>query len=67
MPYITVGRENSCNIVIQDWGDGQPVVSSHGWHMSTYPIEEKIFFLASRGYCCIAHDWCGYGHSTLTK
>src|ERR1700758_3516908 len=66
MPYITVGTENSKDIELyyKDWGTGQPVVFSHGWPLSADAFEDQMFFLASRGYRCIAHDRRGHGRSS---
>jgi non-heme chloroperoxidase len=66
MPYITVGKETSGDIDLfyNDWGTGQPIVFSHGWPLSADAFEDQMFFLASRGYRCIAHDRRGHGQSS---
>src|SRR5436853_1159144 len=66
MPYITVGKEDSKAIELyyNDWGSGQPVVFSHGWPLSADAWEDQMFFLASRGYRCIAHDRRGHGRAS---
>jgi non-heme chloroperoxidase len=66
MPYLKVGEETSgdINLYYKDWGSGQPVVFSHGWPLSADAWEDQMFFLASRGYRCIAHDRRGHGRSS---
>jgi non-heme chloroperoxidase len=66
MSYITVGKENKGDIQIyyKDWGKGQPIVFSHGWPLSSDAWEDQMFFLASQGYRCIAHDRRGHGRSS---
>jgi non-heme chloroperoxidase len=66
MPYINVGKEDSSdiNIYYKDWGSGQPVILSHGWPLNADSWESQMFFLASNGYRCIAHDRRGHGRSS---
>jgi non-heme chloroperoxidase len=65
MPYISVGKENSTdvNIYYKDWGGGQPVILSHGWPLNADSWESQMFFLASNGYRCVAHDRRGHWRS----
>ncbi|OPY68671.1 MAG: Non-heme chloroperoxidase [Syntrophorhabdaceae bacterium PtaU1.Bin034] len=62
MPTTTVN--DGTQIYYKDWGTGQPVVFSHGWPLSADAFEDQMFFLASRGYRCIAHDRRGHGRSS---
>jgi non-heme chloroperoxidase len=62
MPTITT--RDGTEIYYKDWGAGQPVVFSHGWPLSSDAFEDQMFFLASRGYRCIAHDRRGHGRSS---
>ena len=62
MPMITT--KDSTQLYYKDWGTGQPVVFSHGWPLDADAWEDQMFFLASRGYRCVAHDRRGNGRSS---
>ncbi len=60
----TITTKDGTQIYYKDWGQGQPVVFSHGWPLSADAWEAQMFFLASNGYRCIAHDRRGHGRSS---
>jgi non-heme chloroperoxidase len=59
----TIKTKDGTNIYYKDWGEGQPVIFSHGWPLSSDSWESQMLFLASNGYRCIAHDRRGHGRS----
>jgi non-heme chloroperoxidase len=64
MPNITT--KDGTSIYYKDWGEGQPIVFSHGWPLSADAFEDQMIFLGARGYRCIAHDRRGHGRSGQT-
>lgn len=66
MSHITT--KDGTSIFFKDWGDrnGTPLVFSHGWPLSADDWDPQMFFFASRGFRCVAHDRRGHGRSTQT-
>jgi non-heme chloroperoxidase len=62
--HNTITVKDGTQIYYKDWGEGQPVVFSHGWPLSADAWEDQMVFLGLHGYRCIAHDRRGHGRST---
>ena len=60
----TFTTKDGTTIYYKDWGTGPVVSFSHGWPLSADAWEAQMFFLASNGYRCIAHDRRGHGRSS---
>ena len=64
MPFVTTA--DGTEIFYKDWGQGRPVVLSHGWPLDSDSWEKQQLALAEAGYRAIAHDRRGHGRSTQT-
>ena len=60
----TFTTKDGTEIYYRDLGEGQPIVFSHGWPLSSDAWESQMFFLASNGFRCVAHDRRGHGRSS---
>lgn len=56
--------KDGSEIFFNDGGSGRPIVFSHGWPLTADAFEDQMFFFASRGYRCVAHDRRGHGRSS---
>jgi non-heme chloroperoxidase len=63
-PAGTITTKDGTWIYYKDWGEGQPVVFSHGWPLNADAWQSQMVFLAQNGYRAIAHDRRGHGRSS---
>ncbi|MEP6851638.1 MAG: alpha/beta hydrolase [bacterium] len=62
MPTVTTS--DGTEIYFKDWGQGQPVVFSHGWPLTADVWDGPAQFVADHGFRAIAHDRRGGGRSS---
>lgn len=60
----SIKTKDGTEIYYKDWGQGQPVVFSHGWPLSADAWDAQMQFLGERGYRTVAHDRRGHGRSS---
>jgi non-heme chloroperoxidase len=60
----TVTTGDGTEIYYKDWGNGPPVVFSHGWPLNADVWDEQMMFMAARGFRCVAFDRRGHGRSS---
>ncbi|WP_258194851.1 alpha/beta fold hydrolase [Paraburkholderia sp. BL18I3N2] len=51
-------------IFYKDWGNGKPVIFSHGWPLDADAWDAQMLFLGSQGFRVIAHDRRAHGRSS---
>jgi non-heme chloroperoxidase len=60
----TITTTDGTSIHYKDWGEGPPMVFSHGWPLTADAWDDQLMFMASQGYRAIAHDRRGHGRSS---
>lgn len=64
MSFITT--PDGTSIFYRDFGQGRPIVFSHGWPLNADAWDGQMLYLAAHGFRVIAHDRRGHGRSDHT-
>jgi len=59
-----ISTKDGVEIFYKDWGEGQPIVFSHGWPLSSDDWDAQMMFFLNKGFRVIAHDRRGHGRSS---
>src|SRR3984957_10694184 len=62
----TISTDKGVEIFYKDWGEGRPIVFSHGWPLSADDWDNQMLFFLRHGFRVIAHDRRGHGRSSQT-
>ena len=62
----TITTDDGVEIFFKDWGEGQPLVFSHGWPLSADDWDTQLMFFLEHGFRVVAADRRGHGRSTQT-
>ena len=62
MPIVKT--KDGVEIFYKDWGQGQPIVFSHGWPLSADDWDAQMLLFLGKGFRVIAHDRRGHGRSS---
>ncbi|WP_429304052.1 alpha/beta fold hydrolase [Paraburkholderia sp. GAS199] len=61
MNYLTL--KDGTDLFYKDWGQGRPLVFSHGWPLNADVWDAQMLYLLHKGYRVIAYDRRGHGRS----
>ena len=61
MPFIKT--RDGTDIYVKDWGQGRPVILTHGWPLNADSWDVQALALAEAGFRAIAYDRRGFGRS----
>src|ERR1700744_5167349 len=61
MPTVTT--KDGLQIFYKDWGQGQPIVFSHGWPLSADDWDTQMMFFLAHGYRVVAAGRRRHGRS----
>jgi non-heme chloroperoxidase len=64
MSFITT--PDGIELYYTEQGEGQPIVFSHGWPLSSDAWQTELKFFSDNGFRAIAHDRRGHGRSEKT-
>jgi non-heme chloroperoxidase len=62
----TINTKDGTTIFFKDWGEGQPVLFSHGWPLDSDVWDSQLMLVAQSGRRALAHDRRGHGRSSQT-
>ena len=61
MPFIST--RDGTNLYVKSWGEGRPVILTHGWPLNADMWDPQAMALAEAGFRAIAYDRRGFGRS----
>lgn len=59
-----ITTKDNVEIFYKSWGEGQPILFSHGWPLNSDAWDTQMLFFFEKGYRVIAHDRRGHGRSS---
>ena len=62
---VTIYAKDGTRLFHRDWGEGQPVVFTASWALSSEMWAYQVAHLSERGFRCIAFDRRGHGRSDV--
>jgi pimeloyl-ACP methyl ester carboxylesterase len=63
-PAAFLRTRDGVSLFCKDWGEGEPVVFTAGWALSSHMWQYQVRSLGDHGLRCIAYDRRGHGRSS---